>query len=239
MFAGPNGSGKSTLIRKLREKISFGVYINADDIEEEIKKSQFIDLEKYNLKLDNSHWLQYLSQQPSIFSNVPPEVIENIKINQNFIVGLSQNSTSYLSAGIADFLRNELFRARKSFTFETVMSHPSKIELLKQLKENGYRTYLYFVATESEEINIGRVKTRVKKGGHAVSSDKIKERYSKSLALLYQAIKTTDRSYIFDNSGQTPLFVAEITNGKDVEIKEDSIPVWFDKYVLQGRSNQY
>ena len=33
VFAGPNGSGKTTIIKSLQQKITFGVYVNADDIE--------------------------------------------------------------------------------------------------------------------------------------------------------------------------------------------------------------
>lgn len=153
MFAGSNGSGKSTLIKNLKEKISFGIYLNADEIEEEIKRNHFVDLDKYALKLTNSHWLDYLDGQPTILSKIPTNDVCNIKINQNILVGFPDKNLSYIAASIADFLREMLFSAKKSFTFETVMSHPSKIEFISRLNKNGYRSYLYFVATESCDIN--------------------------------------------------------------------------------------
>jgi len=64
-----------------------------------------------------------------------------------------------------------------SFTFETVMSHCSKIDILMQAQATGYRTYLYFVATDDSTINISRVRNRVKLGGHDVPADKIEARY--------------------------------------------------------------
>jgi predicted ABC-type ATPase len=232
MFAGPNGSGKSTLIKNLKEKISFGVYINADEIEEDIKRNHFVDLDKYTLKLTNDHWLAYLREQPSILSKIPNNEVSDIKINQNILVGFPVNQLSYIAASIADFLREMLFLAKKSFTFETVMSHSSKIEFINRLKSNGYRTYLYYVATESSDINLGRITARVKKGGHPVDPDKVKKRYAKSLNLLYQAIKATDRAYIFDNSGRETKFIAEITSGNKVILKVDSYPYWFNEFVL-------
>ena len=36
IIAGPNGSGKSSIIGKLRQKITLGVYVNADDIEKQL-----------------------------------------------------------------------------------------------------------------------------------------------------------------------------------------------------------
>src|SRR5277367_4465638 len=47
VFAGPNGSGKSTIIKALREyrsqnsPLDFGIYINADDIADALRKGRF------------------------------------------------------------------------------------------------------------------------------------------------------------------------------------------------------
>ncbi len=69
------------------------------------------------------------------------------------------------------------------------------------------------MATESPEININRVANRVDDGGHDVAQDKIVERYYRSLELLPSAIAASDRAYIFDNSGEKAVLLAEITNG--------------------------
>lgn len=42
MFAGPNGSGKSTFKSIIRPEL-LGVYINPDEIEQEIQKYDFLD----------------------------------------------------------------------------------------------------------------------------------------------------------------------------------------------------
>ncbi len=112
------------------------------------------------------------------------------------------------------------------------MSSPDKIDFLKKSKSNGYKNYLYFVATNDPQINISRVEVRVKTGGHNVPNDKIESRYYRSLDLLLDAIKQTDRAYIFDNSGEKAILFAEITNGEVIEIKSGRIPFWFRKYVL-------
>lgn len=107
---------------------------------------------------------------------------------------------AYFASVAADFIRQKLIERLKSFTFETVMSFPDKIEVLSKAQSKGYRTYLYYVATENPEINISRVRYRVSRGGHSVPEDKIVSRYKRSLDLLKQAIKFTHRAYIFDNS---------------------------------------
>ena len=40
VFAGPNGSGKTNLTRELQEKVSLGIYVNADDIEQTLTPLQ-------------------------------------------------------------------------------------------------------------------------------------------------------------------------------------------------------
>ncbi len=96
--------------------------------------------------------------------------------------------------------RTELLHECKGIAFETVFSHESKLEFLIDAKNAGYFIRLFFVGTESPEINIRRVKGRVSKGGHDVPIEKIRSRYAKSLANLIPGIEIADRAYVLDNS---------------------------------------
>jgi predicted ABC-type ATPase len=80
---------------------------------------------------------------------------------------------------------------------------------------------------------INRVKTRVIVGGHDVPEDKIRERYTRSLDLLYDALKVCYKSYLFDNSDKT-IEIARIDRDKKMYIlvPGDEIPNWMIKYVL-------
>ena len=64
-------------------------------------------------------------------------------------------------------------------------------------------------------------------GGHPVPEEKIRQRYTRSLALLADAVTYANRVYIFDNSGTERLWVAEVTEGQEVEMKTDQMPAWF------------
>jgi predicted ABC-type ATPase len=134
---------------------------------------------------------------------------------------------SYHASVLADFIRQHLLASRTSFTFETVMSSADKVEFLRCAREGGFRTYLYFVATEDPEINISRVQHRVRTGGHPVPTDKIVSRYHRSLDLLPEALAHTSRAYVFDNSGHERVLVAEVTDGVELEMKTDGVPAWF------------
>ena len=113
------------------------------------------------------------------------------------------------------------------------MSHPKKIEVFKNAQAEGFRNYLYFVATEGPEINLSRVRIRVEKGGHDVPPKKVIDRYYRTLDNLTAAIRVTNRAYIYDNSGAKATLIAEITDGKDIEIINSNIPTWVRKYVLE------
>jgi predicted ABC-type ATPase len=93
------------------------------------------------------------------------------------------------------------------------------------------------VATDDPAINVSRVANRVALGGHPVPEDKIVSRYHKSLELLLSAIRFTNRAYIFDNSTNNAdsmhTWLAEITDGKTLELKTDRIPAWFQHAVLE------
>ena len=138
---------------------------------------------------------------------------------------------SYYAAVLSDFLRRRLLEISHSFSFETVMSSTDKVGLLSAAQKKGFRTYLYYVATENPSINIERVRLRVAEGGHDVPVEKIVSRYSRSLDLLREAIRFTNRAYFFDASGEEPSFFAEITDGLEIETKSDKIPDWFKKSV--------
>ena len=116
------------------------------------------------------------------------------------------------------------------------MSHVSKVELLEEAQSQGYRTYLYYVATEDPEINVSRVAYRVSQNGHTVPLDKIISRYERSLDYLLRAIRASSRAYIFDNSGAPgeQTWFAEVTDGESLEFKTDKIPAWFATHVLKG-----
>jgi len=55
---------------------------------------------------------------------------------------------AYFAAVVVDLLRRKLIQQRRDFTFETVMSHPGKVELLAEARAKGCRTYLYYMATD-------------------------------------------------------------------------------------------
>lgn len=122
----------------------------------------------------------------------------------------------------------------ENFSVETVMSDPSKLDYFRTAAKMGYRIYLYFVSTKDVTINIGRVNQRVEEGGHSVPENKIQTRYKGSMGLLYEAMKLSDRAYIFDNSDEQYELLAEWDGAtQDLTIKVDTVPSWFHDSLLK------
>jgi predicted ABC-type ATPase len=231
MFAGPNGSGKSTFKTILRREL-LGIYINPDEIEKEIKDRGFLDLAFYQVYTNEEEILNFFKKSSVLKKAECLDDVLNLRFNDQKLSFHNVGINAYFATVAADFIRQKLFTASKSFTFETVMSFPDKIDLLKSAQAKGYRTYLYYVATEDPSINISRVQYRVKKGGHSVPTDKIVQRYYRSLELLVEAVRATHRAYIFDNSTHEHVWLAEVTDGHSMELKTKELPDWFKKYFL-------
>jgi predicted ABC-type ATPase len=230
MFAGPNGSGKSTVKSEIDTSL-LGFYINPDDIEKSLKTIHIFDLKPLPIQT-SQHEIITFFKQSGLFPKIEySEQINGISYENGIVNFHDLPIDSYLSAIFADFLRHKFLEARQTFTFETVMSSSDKIALLKKAQSLGFRTYLYYVSTEDPQINIARVANRVRLGGHDVPTDKIISRYHKSLDLLFDAIKYSNRAYIFDNSGDSKRWIAEITEAINLNIQADELPEWFIKYV--------
>lgn len=226
MFAGPNGSGKSTL-KDILPPQWLGVYVNADDIEKTIRTQTCLNLTEFAVTAQEAEFQSFLENSLLLKNASLQTTARQLRLVDNTILFGNVGVNSYLASVLADFIRHKLLDARISFTFETVMSSPDKVAFLQKAQALGYRTYLYFVATEDPDINVARVHYRVQTGGHPVAEDKIRSRYARSLALLSDAVAYTDRAYIFDNSGHSRVWIAEATSGVELEAKTSEIPAWF------------
>ena len=232
IFDGPNGSGKSTIKEVISEEL-LGIYVNPDEIEKEIKAFDFLDLSYFGISTTEDEILDFFSNSELLKKADLVKEAYTLKFNDDKLIFTNiVEINSYFASVCADFIRKKLIEKRVSFTFETVMSSTDKIELLKLAKKLGYKTYLYFVSTSDPLINISRVRNRVQLGGHDVPQDKIVSRYYRSLSNLKEAVKYTDRAYIFDNSSHKRTWICEITNATKVEIKQDNIPKWFENSFL-------
>lgn len=97
-------------------------------------------------------------------------------------------------------MRYACLQDRRSLIFETVFSAQEKMDYLEKAIEGNFFVRLFFIGTESPDINASRVAKRVMEGGHTVPIEKIISRYQKSIDNLCKALRIVDRGYVYDNS---------------------------------------
>src|SRR5699024_10829809 len=80
------------------------------------------------------------------------------------------------AARIAEARRPATIAEGSSLVSETVFSHPGKVDLVADAVAAGYLVHLH-VAMVPVELTVQRVFERVRRGGHTVPEEKIRERY--------------------------------------------------------------
>jgi predicted ABC-type ATPase len=232
MIAGPNGSGKSVVYQSIKGQYRCGAYVNADEIERKLSTDGFVHLSDYGIELSESNLQEALSRSAFVAKSHEANMKIELSIVDNVLVNTANSSHSYEAAFVAQWLRSELIRRQSTFTFETVMSHPSKIDELHVATANQFRTYLYFVSTQDVSINRQRVALRAAKGGHQVPDAKLTSRFDRSLECLATAANVAYRTYIFDNSNHAPELIAELTPTRQVVIHHELIPEWVNQFFV-------
>ena len=134
---------------------------------------------------------------------------------------------SYDAAKIAAHMRYKLLAKGESFCFETVFSHPSKIDFVAQAKANGYEVVLVFIHLDNLDLNLARIAQRVEEGGHAVPTEKVESRIPRTLKHIKTAIPLCDKVYVLDNqSYEKPFEKIATLYHSDLILHSDKIPKW-------------
>ncbi len=125
-------------------------------------------------------------------------------------------------------LRYACLEERRDFVFETVFSSKEKVDFVLRAHELGYFIRIFFVCTESPEINVRRITSRYLNGGHEVPISKVFSRYFKSLANMAEVMAFADRCYFYDNSVEDvmPSLLFRTTEGRLAKQYRQDLPEW-------------
>jgi len=141
-------------------------------------------------------------------------------------------------------LRRQAIDTHTSFAYETVFSHPSRVNEIVMLKAKGFRVLLTFIATEDPEINVRRVEQRFETKtttGHFVPPERVRDRYHRIMKLLPTAVEMADAVFIYDNSIDfAPPTQEAIVDGEELSIA-DQLPGWIERHFfvpLQQRASE-
>lgn len=134
---------------------------------------------------------------------------------------------AYEAAALAAKRRTELVEKRVSFVTETVFSHSSKLDLMRNARDAGYQIWLTVVCLENAELAVRRVADRVASGGHDVPEQKIRERYERITDNVRVGVGPADRALVLDNSDPTrPLRSILTFHGGTLVYRARPLPRW-------------
>ena len=125
-------------------------------------------------------------------------------------------------------LRERCLQDKHSLIFETVLSVEDKVNFICRAHDAGFFVRLFFVCTQTPQINAARIAKRVMEGGHDVPIVKIISRYKKSIINCRKAALYADKTYLYDNSIDnhevTPL--CRMNFGELAKQYEEDLPEW-------------
>ena len=97
----------------------------------------------------------------------------------------------------------------RDYIFETTLGGNTIPLLISRAAARGHRVVIWYVGLESPETHIDRVQARVRRGGHDIPEEKIRERFDRSIENLITLIPHVDELKLFDNSVDVDLAAGE------------------------------
>jgi len=186
-------------------------------------------------------WIEYLDRRPIVVAIAGPNGAGKTTFFESHLkltglrflnadsIARELDVDAYEAARMISALRTELVNQRESFIFETVFSDPvgDKLGFLKKAAESGYAVVLCFVGIAGAATSEQRVAMRVSQGGHDVPSEKLVQRFPRTLSNLAAAIRDLPCVLIFDNDDLKVPFrhVATYASGQTVQLNEP-VPSW-------------
>ncbi|MDW5265348.1 MULTISPECIES: zeta toxin family protein [Acidobacteriaceae] len=128
-------------------------------------------------------------------------------------------------------LAEEFIAAQQSFTVETTLSGSTYLRMATRAKKANFNIMVVFIGTVDVEINIERVKARVKKGGHDVSEEDQRRRYPRTLANMKRLLPDADLAVILDNSTETG-YVLVAFGHKGYMHWNEPVPKWATSFQM-------
>ena len=96
---------------------------------------------------------------------------------------------------------------------------------MRQALEAGFSIHISYIYLGDPELNVQRVRERVRQGGHNVPEVDIRRRYQRSLQILPGALRIAHEASVFENANDEPILFLKIRNGEVAWLAPDA-PAW-------------
>jgi len=137
---------------------------------------------------------------------------------------------------------------RLDYAFETTLGGRTIPTLLEKAMEVGTEVRIWYVGLTNVELHITRVLARVKKGGHDIPEERIRERYARSILNLIHLMPKLTELRVYDNSVEAdphtdatpePRLIVHLNRGKLRNVCElASTPEWAKPIVLRALTSR-
>jgi predicted ABC-type ATPase len=146
------------------------------------------------------------------------------------VVARELNPLNPAAAAIAagrEILRRtaEYLSQRVSFAVETTLSGNQILDLIHKAKARDYEIHLVFIALDTPEHCIRRIKNRVAQGGHFIPEADVRRRYLRSMGRAGEVLRSVDVARFYDNSEDNARIILIARAGR-VAWRADTLPEW-------------
>lgn len=130
----------------------------------------------------------------------------------------------------------ELIAHRISFAIETTLSGKHIKPIILKAQRAGYTVELHYIFCADININLKRIKNRVKQGGHNVPAKDVRRRYWRSLKNWLMPYKDIcDKMHIYDTTSGENQEIASWDRNRDMVRYDDALCKRFVDMVLKAR----
>jgi predicted ABC-type ATPase len=114
--------------------------------------------------------------------------------------GLTSAEANAAAWRIGRALLEHAIQEHLDFAFETTLGGNTISRLLGEAAKSGFEVFVWYVGLESPELHIERVAARVRRGGHPIPEETIRQRYERSRLNLIQLLPSLTALRVYDNS---------------------------------------
>jgi predicted ABC-type ATPase len=127
----------------------------------------------------------------------PDEAARELMATQSGLTLAEANAVAWQTGRM---LLERAIQERLDFAFETTLGGNTIPRLLGEAAKREREILVWYVGLESPQLHIERVAARVRRGGHPIPEETIRQRYERSRLNLIQLLPSLAALRVYDNS---------------------------------------
>ncbi len=127
----------------------------------------------------------------------PDEVARELAVAHPGWTGVEANAAAWRNGRA---LLERAIRERLDFAFETTLGGNTIPRLLGEAAKSRIEVVVWYVGLASPELHLERVAARVRRGGHPILEDVVRQRWERSRLNLIQLLPSLTALRVYDNS---------------------------------------